>query len=265
MVNQSHPKSGFTMRQQKFNVNRLRIASPCSVAWDKMIGNERTRFCDLCELNVYDISSMARSEVEELVESKKGRLCLRLYRRVDGTVLTRDCPVGLRDVRKRIGQFAGATMAVILGLFSISFPQTDEDWIDATKVKIVRTPQVGEESELFGIVADQMGAIVPNAKIILKGMKQERIVFSDGDGAYVFSGVRPGTYTLQVVYTGFDGYFIKNVTITGREKLELRIELQSVPATIGVLAADESLPVETNAEPLFNFEPLPRKPIKPLP
>jgi len=52
-------------------------------------------------LNVYNFAEMTRDEVRDLLARTEGRVCARLYRRADGTVLTRDCPTGLRALRRR--------------------------------------------------------------------------------------------------------------------------------------------------------------------
>jgi hypothetical protein len=100
----------------------VRITNPCPAAWEQMSGDDRVRFCPQCRLNVYNLSAMSREEAEAFVEQREGRVCLRLYRRADGTILTRDCPVGLRAVRRRLAAFvaavAGGLLGVLLGLFS---------------------------------------------------------------------------------------------------------------------------------------------------
>ena len=90
----------------------VRVASPCSESWDEMVGDERARFCLKCEKNVYDVSAMTRDEAESLIARAEGSsgLCLRLYRRKDGTILTADCPVGKR--RRRVTRIAAAALAV---------------------------------------------------------------------------------------------------------------------------------------------------------
>ena len=80
----------------------IRIASPCRASWDGMTGDERARFCGDCKKNVYDLSAMTRDEAEHLLTTHEGSLCVRLYRRTDGTVLTADCSVGLRKKRVRL-------------------------------------------------------------------------------------------------------------------------------------------------------------------
>ena len=57
----------------------LRIASPCSADWDRMVGDERVRHCAACNLDVYNFSAMASAEVEQIVAEREGRLCCLLY------------------------------------------------------------------------------------------------------------------------------------------------------------------------------------------
>jgi hypothetical protein len=79
----------------------VQVAAPCSADWDAMIGDERVRFCAQCAKNVYNLSALPREEAEALLLEKEGKLCVRLYKRADGTVLTSDCPVGVRRRRRR--------------------------------------------------------------------------------------------------------------------------------------------------------------------
>ncbi len=105
------------MPDKELNLDEVCIASPCPVKWDQMRGDEQTRFCDLCHLNVYNISKMTRAEATDLLKSK-GDVCLRLFRRKDGTVMTKDCPVGVsaaQQFKRRVIGFVAAAFAVIGG------------------------------------------------------------------------------------------------------------------------------------------------------
>jgi hypothetical protein len=104
-------------------LENLRIASPCSADWDDMQGDERVRLCGKCEKNVYNLSALSRDDAERLVREREGRLCVRLYRRSDGTVLTADCPVAVERQRLRQRVWArvsglAAAMALLLGVAS---------------------------------------------------------------------------------------------------------------------------------------------------
>jgi hypothetical protein len=83
-----------------------------------MRGDERVRFCAQCSLNVYNLSDMTRREAEGLLALSEGRLCVRFYRRSDGTILTRNCPVGLRAIKRRVSKTASATLSALVGFFT---------------------------------------------------------------------------------------------------------------------------------------------------
>src|SRR5215510_8021258 len=109
-------------------LDHLRIAAPCSANWDQMFSFEdkRVRFCSQCNLNVYNLSGMSRNEAETLITKTEGRLCVRFYRRADGSILTQNCPVGLKVIKRRVvwlGQvFHGMVLSLlfILGLHNLS-------------------------------------------------------------------------------------------------------------------------------------------------
>jgi hypothetical protein len=99
-------------------LDNLSVAAPCKADWNEMTGDERVRFCGQCDKNVYNLSGMTRAEAEALLVAEEGKLCVRYFRRADGTVLTADCPDGLRRRRRRrrvlavaFGTAAAATAA----------------------------------------------------------------------------------------------------------------------------------------------------------
>lgn len=97
-------------------VDRVRIASPCPMRWDDLEGAGPVRHCRRCRLDVYNLSDMTRADAAQVIASHEGqRLCATFYRRPDGTVMTRDCPVGVREVRRRVARTLGR-VAAALGL-----------------------------------------------------------------------------------------------------------------------------------------------------
>ena len=82
-------------------LQELLVASPCSERWDAMTGDDRMRFCGKCQQHVYDLSEMTSAEAEGFLRARAGSACVRFFRRADGTVLTADCPEGVRRRRRR--------------------------------------------------------------------------------------------------------------------------------------------------------------------
>lgn len=99
-------------------LNDIEIASPCSADWNEMYGDNRKRFCGDCKLNVYNLSGMTRGEAETLVMNAEGRMCVRFYKRADGSVITQDCPVGWAKVKQRTKVYATAALSLVMALLS---------------------------------------------------------------------------------------------------------------------------------------------------
>ena len=92
-------------------LSRVKVAAPCKAEWEKMIGSARVRFCGQCNLNVYNLSEMTRTQAESLIAANEGRLCVRFYRRRDGSIITQDCPVGLQAIKRRVSYALKAVAA----------------------------------------------------------------------------------------------------------------------------------------------------------
>jgi hypothetical protein len=106
------------MARFRNTLNSVRVAAPCKADWEQMMGNERVRFCGECSLNVYNLSGMTRADAETLIARTEGRLCIRFYRRFDGSIITKDCPVGLRAIRRRMSSVAKAIGSTVMGLLA---------------------------------------------------------------------------------------------------------------------------------------------------
>src|SRR4051794_36429234 len=107
------------MRTSLDLLDDIRIASPCTARWDGMVGDDRARHCGSCDKMVYDLSRMTADQAATLIRSKEGSLCVRLFRRPDGRVLTADCPEGLRARLQKLrdgmkGTFAGWLMGAFM-------------------------------------------------------------------------------------------------------------------------------------------------------
>jgi hypothetical protein len=99
-------------------LENIKVASPCHERWENMDGDSRVRNCGKCEKSVYDLSAMTREAAENLLADHGTNLCVRFYRRPDGTVMTADCPVGAR--RKRIRNVVVGAGAAAFSLVAAS-------------------------------------------------------------------------------------------------------------------------------------------------
>ena len=156
-------------------LNNIKIASPCQANWHEMFGNDRKRFCGECKLNVYNLSGMSQAEAEDLLENSEGRLCVRFYRRADGTVLTQNCPVGWAKVKQRARVFATAAFSVIMGLlggllFVSAFSKNSRS-VEMGDLIAYPTP-TPREIPLMGAVAAPTPKVKPTPKTIPKAQDE---------------------------------------------------------------------------------------------
>ncbi len=93
-------------------LDRVRVAAPCPKKWSEMVGDAHTRHCGECNENVYNLSSLTREQAEALILEKEGKLCVQFYRRADGTILTADCPDGVKRRRRKRRVMATAFSAL---------------------------------------------------------------------------------------------------------------------------------------------------------
>jgi hypothetical protein len=232
-------------------LKNLRVASPCHESWERMVGDERVRHCDSCNLNVYNISKMTRTEVESLVLKSEGRVCGRIYQRADGTVITRDCPVGLRAMRLRVARFASAVFATILAACSISFSQTKNEQSRETpayKVSLALDPE--SAGTFVGRVMDSEGASIARAQVALKATQNnsERVTATDDWGRFSVKGLAAGEYLLTISSPGFVN-FTKDIHVKANEGYRAEIFMQVGAVTSGIIITEE--PVESNDVPVI--------------
>jgi hypothetical protein len=239
------------MTTPKFNIDKLQIAAPCPVGWESMKGDDRKRFCDLCSLNVYNISEMTRGEVEKLAADPDGRVCARIYRRADGRVLMRDCPVGLRAYRKRAAAYISAAFGTVLGLFSVGFGQsTGDPAVALPKITIEKVVNLNDRSILTGTATDEPGAVIPGATVTITDINKTTFVkWTDNEGRYIFPDVPPGTYKLRIEYAGFKAFEMDDLFLTAGEKtiVDNILKVENNITTVGML---EVLPTGTQ----LNYE-----------
>ena len=113
----------------------VRIASPCTASWNEMVGDDRVRFCSSCEKSVFNLSAMLAHEAEELLaERMNGELCVRFYQRADGTMMTQDCPVGVKKKRRKKLALAVAGAGAMAAAAATAFLRPERTMLGQTTV-----------------------------------------------------------------------------------------------------------------------------------
>jgi hypothetical protein len=226
------------------SLDRIQVATPCPVSWADMHGDERVRFCDHCKLNVYNISQMTRGEAKTLISSAERRFCARLYRRSDGTILTKDCPVGLRALHLRLSKRVAAVFAAIVSISSTAFGQHSaaKKQSCTPQVKIAKSVSDQSESSIAIVVLDPNGAVIPGAVVEL--IKDGNLVRSGGsgdNGQVRFDSVAAGNYALKVKMQGFKNLEVNKIVVAKQQNLRIDaiLQLSGDYETVGLLAFDD--------------------------
>lgn len=229
-------------------IGSLRIAVPCQASWKEMAGDERVRHCTLCSLNVYNFAEMTRDEVRELLVRTEGRVCARLYRRADGTVLTRDCPTGLRALRRRASRVAAALITALLSLPSFAFGGTlwkkprFRSRGSRVELKIERVASA-QPAVFDGVVRDQDGSPLPGISVSVRdeASKREITVVTDVDGAFRFAALNDGLYRVEVTLEGFKPARIEHLQLKAggvtHASVAMRWDLTET-ITVGAIATE---------------------------
>jgi len=236
------------MSSQTKSLNNIHIASPCSVDWNSMRGNEQVRFCEHCNLHVNNLSEMTRRDAMRLVRRSKGQLCVRYYQRPDGTIQTLPSHAHLHEIKRRVSTLAAGAFTAALSLSASIAAQTPQSIsqlvpskveLTTPKDKIGLDTQNGLNASLAGTILDPSGAVIPGAKVTLinEKSKQEQTITSNDNGEYRFQSVEAGSYTLKIEVVGFATKEQTNIDlqVNGERRVDTTLELGATSVMVGAI------------------------------
>ncbi|MCB9598249.1 MAG: hypothetical protein H6719_36385 [Sandaracinaceae bacterium] len=145
------------MTDRRVHLDILDVKDPCEESWAAMRGDDVSRFCGMCHQNVYNLSEMDRADAERFVAEAEGRVCVRFYRRADGTVVTSDCaPVRFRAARRAASKglaFAGMGIAGLFGLvgaLGFTSMHVAGSWVEEVARKVTSEVDPEPDIEVMG-------------------------------------------------------------------------------------------------------------------
>jgi len=108
---------------------------------------------------------MSRHDAEALIANTEGRLCVTYFQRSDGTVITRDCPLGVRVARAVTRRVVGLAAAICGVLFALTTWAENPSGIARTRslrhvepfrrliAWLDRQPTVNPPNRIMGMIA----------------------------------------------------------------------------------------------------------------
>lgn len=150
------------------------VPLPCSVPWENMKGDDKSRLCQTCDHHVYNFSSMDAEEIAKVLNQNQEKVCIQLYKRNDGKVISaNDCKINLRNIKKAYKKGGLMTACLFVGMavfMSVSLVFGGEE-----KLEKLKKLEKDEEAE---IKAEEAGAKAENERSKhIRG----KMVFSYGD------------------------------------------------------------------------------------
>lgn len=229
----------------------IRVASPCPASWERMAGDDRVRHCTQCDLNVYNFAEMTRDEVRDLLARSEGRLCARLYRRADGTLLTKDCPTGLRALRQRASRRAAAMFAAVVsasafltGCAASRTPRVKPSGSNV-KLKVAAAPSL---SVFEGTVRDTTGQALPGVTVVLcdEAGQHEITTATNENGAFSIQFPADGAYHIEVILEGFTPAVIDHLVLRQNQLTRAQVALHADLEPLTGVVVSASAPVVTH-------------------
>ena len=106
---------------------------------------------------------------------------------------------------------------------------------------------VAQSSILRGVVTDESGAVVPGATVALTGPAgYQKEALTGGDGAYTFTGLTPGDYTVQAS--------APQLVLQQPRALAIRAGAQTLNLRLMVASTTQQIVVEENAGPAVSTD-----------
>jgi hypothetical protein len=94
------------------------IEKPCPMKWESMIGNEKRRYCERCQLHVHNLSAMTISERTEVLAPSSEHKCISYLTRADA-----NAPQGKVRLKLQSLSWLPHWLAAIVAIFSSSCVQ----------------------------------------------------------------------------------------------------------------------------------------------
>ncbi len=199
-----------------------------------MIGNETVRYCPECKLDVYNLSNLSDRQVNKIVSGRQQRLCARVIRRQDGTVVTHTPRLGFSILLRRISKVASVALAASISLG----PAVAGTSPTTSRCDLIQIQQ--DVSEINLVVTDSIGVPISKASVTVVNEETRIKVTGETDvrGQFRTPELPVGNYEITIDRAGFQTLKQTHIGVPARAPLKLQLEAEAI--FVGEIAATHS-------------------------
>jgi hypothetical protein len=227
------------MNRKSGKLETLRIPEPCSVGWENMTGDDKIRFCNQCNKQVFNLSVMTHRQAEAIIAATRGNLCARIATRTDDNVLTAQTYTNplpnLHQISRRALPIASAVISAMMtfnpSMAAQTHPlKTHQGSTRAQKANPKAKAQAqNTTASLSGTVFDWQKAVIVGAKVTLLNASTnviETVIFSTDEGTFHFKNLRAGSYNLKIEIAGFLNHEIQEIYLQQNQQRKIEIPME---------------------------------------
>jgi hypothetical protein len=227
------------MNRKSGKLETLRIAQPCSTGWENMTGDDKIRFCDACNKQVFNLSVMTQRQAEAIIAATRGNLCARIITRTDSSLLTAQIVAEplpeLHRISRRALPIASAVVSAMVAFNPGAAAQTHPL---KTRQVSTRTQKVNPKAKaqpqnttagLSGTLFDWQKAVIGSAKVTLINARTntiENITSSTEDGTFHFDNLQVGSYALKIEIAGFLNREVREISLQQNHQQNIEIPME---------------------------------------
>jgi len=210
---------------------KISIATPCHENWDKMLEEEKGKFCLSCQKTVVDFSRMTNEQIINYFNTASGKTCGRIAKH------QLDMPISnYRNVKTPFFNKYVAGFLMALGFYNPSHAQNNEPRTEQhIKGKMAVNPVNSSKKKLVingRVISAKTKKPIPNASITIVGSDVN--VLTDKNGNYIIyvpSDFQNTSLQVAITAVGYESFFVTGIDyhktsvsiITKMEKEEMHI------------------------------------------
>jgi hypothetical protein len=199
------------MKKSNRVLDRVSIARPCASDWNQMAGDGQTRFCSACNKKVHDFSKMSRQQAARIVIASCGKLCARITRDGNGSIISLEPSPTIRTTGTRPSPLVAAVLGVTLTVGGVApataaragSPAAVSAILENVNSRAAFQPEDGTAT-VTGTVLDVNGAGIGSADVKLLDMDtgETTDTTTSASGFFQFLDLSAGSYHLMTFPSG---------------------------------------------------------------